>query len=1175
MSLQGVLKAIQSEPLYRAGLEQLQSTGPGSTTQLGLIRAAQPVMLAGLATDVEVPLLVISDRSDHAHTLGEQMLAWNPDLTVLRFDEPGVMFYEYAAWTPTSQHSRIKVLTELSREAPGNLVVITSAAALMQRTLPRDVFVNHRITLQSGTRLPAPVDTLLYNLLNMGYQGASVVTLPGTFSRRGGIIDVYPVHAERPVRIELWGDDIDSLREFEPGTQRSTEEIAEVLIPPAREALPIHGPVVAKALKRWFSEHHSDDGDPRSAEYKQLTDSASFPELETYLPWMVDNEASLLDYLPTDALVVIDDYPALEDRVVDLERQAIERRENAIAHHTFPADMPRPFISWAHIYDSISQHILCELGGHPEGHVPGSLFQPGPRFSGQLRMALDEIASQVPVPSSHVVIVTRQAGRLAELWNERTYEGVRARPLDALNDLAKTNNPAFVQGTLTDGWKMRGQNTILLYSDSELFGWKRPEPRRRPQRTTAAPESFFSDMAIGDTVVHSEFGISRFEGLAKRTLNGTEREYLLLSYAGGDYLYVPIHQADRLSRYVGVDNYEPELSRLGTQDWGRVRQRTRAAVEDVAQELLDLYAQRATVVGHAFNLDTPWQNELEASFTYTETQDQLRALTDVKRDMQKPQPMDRLICGDVGYGKTEVALRAAFKAVMDGKQVALLVPTTVLAQQHLETFSHRLAPFPVKVEMLSRFRSASEQAEIINAFSTGELDILIGTHRLLGSDVKPKDLGLLIIDEEQRFGVAHKEQLKQMRTEVDVLTLTATPIPRTLYMGLTGVRDISIINTAPAERLPVVTHVARREEFLIRQAIIKELDRGGQVFFVHNRVRTIQSEVARLRKLVPEARIGMAHGQMNEHQLEKIMQAFGEQEIDVLVSTNIIEAGLDIPNANTLIVDRADRFGLSQLYQLRGRVGRSANRAYAYFFHPPANKLTDEARMRLDTIAEYTDLGSGMNIAMRDLEIRGAGDLLGTRQSGHIAAVGFHLYMRMLSQTVQQLKELHEAGIQPEQIEIESLEGPREFVTIELPIATYIPMGYIPDMGLRIQLYRRIGDLSNPEAVEHLEAELTDRFGPLPDPVKNLLYQIRVKLLALQNGADAIITENEQVGVKMAGLAFVDRQGLQRQIGMGVRVSRTALWLSRSDNWQQQLLTLLERLPEFKIASQQKQTEAE
>jgi transcription-repair coupling factor (superfamily II helicase) len=670
--------------------------------------------------------------------------------------------------------------------------------------------------------------------------------------------------------------------------------------------------------------------------------------------------------------------------------------------------------------------------------------------------------------------------------------------------------------------------------------------------------------------VHIEHGIGLFQGLVKMGLNGGEREYLLVEYAAGDKLYVPVYQADRLSRYVGVSDHAPRINRLGTAEWEQVKAKAKKAVEEIADDLLALYASREVVSGHAFGADTLWQAELEASFPYVETDAQVRALDEIKGDMEQPRPMDRLVCGDVGYGKTEVALRAAFKAVMDGKQVAVLVPTTVLAQQHYQTFTERLNSFPVSVEMLSRFLTRKRQEQVVEGLARGSVDIVIGTHRLLSDDIAFKDMGLLIIDEEQRFGVVHKEKLKQMRQEVDVLTLTATPIPRTLHMSLTGVRDMSTIDTPPDERLPVRTHVGEYDETLIRQAILRELDRGGQVYFVHNRVMGIYQMSQRLRKLVPEAQIAVGHGQMAERELEQVMLEFAAGKVDVLVCTSIIESGLDIPNANTLIVNRADRFGLAQLYQLRGRVGRGAQRAYAYLLHPPIASLSETARQRLQTINEATELGAGFRIAMRDLEIRGAGELLGSRQHGHIAAVGFDLYTRLLARAVQESRAQQQTTARPmpesrlmEEVDA-YLQPLEQAVQINLPLAAYLPEDYVSDETLRLQLYRRLAGLTTEEEIEDLRAELEDRFGPLPETADNLFFQLQLKLHALEAGAKAVTIEEGQLVVRANSLEDVDRTWLQGRLGDRARVARRALWLPLDEDkrWRMALVAALQAIAE-------------
>jgi transcription-repair coupling factor (superfamily II helicase) len=845
---------------------------------------------------------------------------------------------------------------------------------------------------------------------------------------------------------------------------------------------------------------------------------------------------------------LIDHLEDIYDTILEIEEQAVEMRSDRIAEEALPQNFPIPYLTLTELQDSLSIHPTVELGPSAmlEATSFAERFSSGPRFGGQLKPLLDNLAQQY-LAGNRIVVVSRQAARLDELWSELSIQGE-----------ADSQPPVFIEGSLAEGWVLSQSSCppLHLLTDGEIFGWRRPEPRQRFRAMAEAPETAYADLEVGNWVVHIDHGVGRFLGLVDRAVEGIERDYLTIEYAEGDQLYVPVHQADRVTGYIGSDKRTPSPSRLGSIEWRNAKKRVKEAVEEVAEDLLSLYSQRQVVSGYAFSPDGPWQKELEASFPYLETKDQIRVLADVKQDMENAQPMDRLICGDVGYGKTEVALRAAFKAVMDGKQVAMLVPTTVLAQQHFNTFRERLAAFPVEVEMLSRFRSPQQQRDILFRLALGSLDIIIGTHRLLQSDVEFNDLGLLIIDEEQRFGVTHKEYLKQMRTEVDVLTLTATPIPRTLYMALTGVRDISTINTPPEERLPIITHVGSYSPRLVRQAILRELERGGQVFFVHNRVQTISAMHSHLDKIVPEARIAIAHGQMDEKTLSTRMEQFTAGEIDVLLSTSIIESGLDIPNANTLIVDRADTFGLSQLYQLRGRVGRGAQRAYAYFFKHRRKNPTLDGRQRLETIAENVQLGAGYSIAMRDLEIRGAGDILGTRQHGHIAAVGFHLYTRLLTESVSRLRE--DRGLPPDPA-IASMDTMRPLVSVDLPINVSIPSEYVPDKNMRLRLYRRIADLRSLAEIDAIFEEFTDRFGIPPKPVRNLLYQLKVKLLGELSGIVSVNVENNQIVLR-----YPDDQlpSDLLELDPTVRIGKTALWMQYKSipNWQEELLNLLNSL---------------
>jgi transcription-repair coupling factor (superfamily II helicase) len=1110
----------------------LASIQAGETIpNLGLRRSARLPVLVAMYRQLRRSILLLADRVDRALTLADELALWAPQAPRRFFPEPNPLFYEQAPWGASTRRDRLSVLTNLaalhipgstSPEAPP--IIIVPARALMARTMPRRDFLKATRYLKTGQVIPP--ETLARNLVMLGFEPVNTVIATGQFARRGGIFDLWP-HAEpQPLRLEFFGDEIDTLRRFDPATQRTAGNQDRLLVSPAREYLT-----------------------PTQAELPVSPEEIS----EFHIPLLHPSPASILDYLPRNALVFIDDWEILRDTINEIEGKAVNLRSDYLEEGILPDDFPLPYLTWTEIQDSLTTHQTLELGPAttPDKSDLAQKFTSGPRFGGRLKPLMDHL-SDLRVKGESFVVVSRQSARLNELWLEQ---------FPNPNPLAPA--PAFIDGSLTEGWvftpsQLPQAASLHLLTDGEIFGWRRPEPRKRYRGPAEPPEAPYADLQVGDWVVHVDYGIGRFLGLVNRSVDGVEREYLAVEYAQGDQLFVPVHQADRLSRYVGPDSRIPSPSRLGGVEWRNAKRRVKEAVQEVAEDLLDLYAQRQVVKGHAFGRDTPWQQELEASFPYIETEDQLRVLAEVKQDMESPRPMDRLICGDVGYGKTEVALRAAFKAVMDGKQVAVLVPTTVLAQQHFNTFRERLAPFPVEVEMLSRFRTPQQQREILFRLAMGSIDIIIGTHRLLQEDVVFKDLGLLVIDEEQRFGVTHKEYLKKKRTEVDVLTMTATPIPRTLYMALTGARDISTIETPPEERLPIITHVGPYSKRLIRQAILRELDRGGQVFFVHNRVQTIAAMRNHLKKLVPEARITIAHGQMPEEELSKRMEQFTAGEIDVLLSTSIIESGLDIPNANTLIVDRADTFGLAQLYQLRGRVGRGAQRAYTYFFKHRRRSPTLEGRQRLETIAENTQLGAGFSIAMRDLEIRGTGDILGTRQHGHIAAVGFHLYTHLLAESVAHLRSERRLPAEPF--------GPardviRPLINVELPLDIGIPPDYVSDKNMRLRLYRRIADLRASSEIDALAEEFRDRFGPLPAQVENLLYQLKIKLFAQKAGLAAVSAEGDQIALRFRG---GDAPADLPNLGSRVRLGRTALWFpyAGQPDWRDELVDILLELQE-------------
>ncbi len=1051
----------------------------------------------------------------------------------------------------------------------------------------------------------------LLRWLGLGYRTDAVVEEVGQLSRRGGIVDIWPPNMLWPVRIELFGEEIDSLRLFDPATQRTLVEarnVREVLIGPASEALPRYGAGAQDRLdaldKRPLhpTARHELDG-----QREQLRQGTGFKGQEWFIPYLYSQPASLFDYLPNDALILLDDGAEFMTLVTELEHQAAQTQRDLITGGDLAANPLQPHFSWPELKAPLEARKPLVLGhGDLEGRpAPATSalarhFVPGPRFGGQVKPIVAEVEKQQD-QGNRVVMISRQAPRLSDVFQEEAGRALTVE--ETLLNPPVARSVHLVKGVLNEGWVLRGLETTpdlntsppsaptsalitphsslttsaLLLTDAELFGWTKPSQRRSQRPRAMAPEAFFANVKPGDFVVHMEHGIGQFVGLVKVKLDdGAEREYLQVDYAMGDRLFVPVHQADRLSRYVGAgEHVAPILHRLGTADWERVKKQTKKAVDDIAEDLLQLYAARELAKGHAFSADGAWQMELEGAFPYEETVDQLVAIEAVKYDMESSKPMDRLICGDVGYGKTEVALRAAFKAVMDGKQVAILVPTTVLAQQHYQTFAKRLAAFPVSVEMLSRFRTPSQQVQVLKGLLDGSVDIVVGTHRLLSKDVVVKDLGLLIVDEEQRFGVTHKERIKHMRSMVDVLTLTATPIPRTLHMSMTGVRDLSTIETPPEERLPIATTIAEYDETLIRQAILREIDRGGQVFFVHNRVQGITQIARRLERLVPEASFGVGHGQMPERELEQVMLAFANGEFQVLVCTTIIESGLDIPTANTIVINRADKFGLAQLYQLRGRVGRAAVRAYAYMLYDRNQSLPVIARERLTALQEASELGAGFRIAMRDLEIRGAGELLGRKQHGHIASVGFDLYCRLLAKSVEELRQQVDKGqgarggadleemeqaVAPSRVrrvpteragqDAVSYDDPMApAVTLDLPLRAMIPEEYVPNSSLRLRLYRRIAGLTSTADVDTFGDELVDRFGPVPEEVKNLLYQVRIKVLALSAGVSAIGRDENQLVLKSDDLERIDRQRLQERLGSIARVSRRAVWLPLTDTW--------------------------
>jgi transcription-repair coupling factor (superfamily II helicase) len=1072
MNLSGLLPLLQQAPPFRE-LTDLLARNAAPTEPQAIYHAARACVTAALRQQRPAPLLLITARHEMAQQLYEQLALWLPPVEDggpprYLFADPDALPYERITWSNETRQRRLTALAALQARSGPPPVVVASGRALMQKTLPpRELRLALR-AIKVGS--PLRLEQLTVAWVQNGYHPVEIVEEPGAFARRGGLVDIWPPNLPLPVRIDLFGDEVESLRIFDPASQRTLRQVQSIEIGPGSEVLAKYGPMILQRLNisgdSLLATENLTAGGSASPladaglllalreelrrEVEFLAQGHSFHGVEWYLPYAYDQPASILEYVDASATLVVDDALDLFATLGELEQQALGLQIELQR----TGELPHGFASSHFTVDELRTRLVNRsplilgygdlYGKASSANTPlARAFAPGPRFGGKIK----EIATNVVKlhnAGERVILASRQAARLRDMLSEISITpDVRAELLTPPLAGAVT----VVQGVLGEGFVIRGaggegignrgeeignrgegrgargeedpisnlqslnlsisqSHNLHLLTDAELFGWSKPQARARPKaHSTVAPELFFADVKPGEHVVHIEHGIGVFDGLVRMELAGIEREYLQVSYARGDKLYVPVHQADRLSRYVGAGESTPPVSRLGTADWAQVKERAKHAVAEIADDLLKLYAERETIQGFVYSPDGPWQEDVEAAFPYQETDDQLRAVDAVKQDMESPRPMDRLICGDVGYGKTEVAIRAAFKAVNDGRQVAFLVPTTVLAQQHYRNISSRLSKFPVRVEMLSRFRTAAQQDKVIDGLRAGTVDLVVGTHRLLSQDVEFKDLGLLVIDEEQRFGVAQKEMIKQLRAKVDVLTLSATPIPRTLHMSLSGIRDMSTINTPPKERQPIHTVLAENDDLLVKQAIQRELNRQGQVFVVTDRIRGIQALADRIRRLAPEATVAVGHGQMHERELEEVMMRFADGEIDVLVATTIIENGLDIPNANTIIINRADHFGLAQLYQLRGRVGRSAQRGHCYLLYEKHGTLTYDARRRLEAIIESgEELGAGFRIAMRDLEIRGAGELLGARQHGHIDGVGFDLYTRLLAQAINEAR---------------------------------------------------------------------------------------------------------------------------------------------------------------------------
>ena len=1029
------------------------------SARLAIPEVGRPISLAALAQlSDRRPLVIACPTGAMAGQMYDDLGQFLPAGEVAHFPAWETLPFERVSPNVETMGQRLELLWRVRDPERCPKVIVAGVRALLQKLGPGATDVEP-IVIHPGAVVDP--DELGARLVEFGYRREELVEHRGEFARRGAIVDVFPSTADAPVRIDLWGDEVDRLTRFGVNDQRSIDDLDEVLIFPARELMP------SEDVRRRAADLVASEPWGRE-QWERLAEGAHFDGMESWLPWLVDDDVLLTHVVPSSAKVVLIEPRRMRDRATDL---LAEEDDLAKALASTWARDPDKRFPRLHAEPDV---LLAQSGSvwtvdsTPESPdtpvVSASGWGPIAGDGSGLTTRLVELIGQ----GYTVTIAADGAGSAARLHQILLDHGVDF-PVVARADTDLTRpGGRIVVAPLHRGCTLPNAK-LAVVAESDLTGRRRAHRTARPRRREGT--TTFEDLKPGNYVVHHQHGVGKYEGMVKRTIGGVERDYLLVAYKGGDKLYVPSDQIDALRQYVGGE--APTLHRLGGSDFAKAKSRVRSAVREIAQELVLLYQQRVNVEGHAFALDTPWQQEMEDAFPFVETPDQRKAIDDIKVDMERKWPMDRLVCGDVGFGKTEVAIRAAFKAIQDGKQVAVLVPTTLLANQHGNTFADRFAGYPIRVETLSRFLTAGQARQVLEGLRSGEVDCVIGTHRLLGPEVQFKDLGLLIVDEEQRFGVQHKEQMKKLKTNVDVLTLTATPIPRTLEMSLVGIRDLSLLQTPPADRQPILTYVGEYDERVAVEAIRRELLREGQVFWVHNRVQSIETAAARLRQLVPEARIAVAHGRMDEGTLEQVVVDFWEGRYDVLVCTTIIESGIDMPTVNTLVVERADLLGLGQMHQLRGRVGRSGSRAYAYLFHPRDRVLSEEAYERLRTIGEATDLGSGFKIAMRDLEIRGAGNLLGEAQSGHIAAVGYDLYCQMVTEAVAEMKG-------------EPVRQPAE-IKLDVPTDAFLPTDYVTKEELRLEAYRRLAGVTSHAEVEDIRTEWEDRYGPLPEPAEALL----------------------------------------------------------------------------------------
>ncbi len=1164
---------VQKLPAFARVASHLKE-GTGRIRVSGLTPTAKALLLVLFQRSAQRPLIFVV-KDNHAveeflpvlRGFCELTSACDPD-SIVALPARDVLPFQNLSPHPELQEERATALWKIATGAAS--IVVSPVAATAIRLRSSDYYTDLARTIRRGESFD--LDSLLAHLNTVGYTSTDVVEMPGQYAVRGGILDVYSPEADRPLRVEFFGDEADSIRKFDPASQRSSTPVDEALLLPLTET-PVSEHLLGAIHTRLSGKRI--EGSEEIVEAAVRAGGLNvFPGWEFYSP-VAGADSSIFDLIPRAAVLLDETHQLKEEFDRFWTRVADAHERSGVGNLVRPEDLYLAPADWwqktSNLPGADIEHLGITRNLDDQSEV-SFLTQPSPRFHGAVPTMLQEV-QKLNADGKRVLFAVPNIGeveRLADVFTEYNVSfklGSRTRGGESYADETSYFAGEVLTTTLATAYIPEGvllpEANLAIFGSRDLFD-ESESVASRPQRSKSKVSAFlsdFRDLQVGDYVVHVEHGIGQYQGLKEINHGDGPAEFMLLEFAEGARLYVPLTRLDLVQKYRSSEGAKPVLSHLGTQSWSKTKARVKKAMKDMADELLKLYAERKTAVGHAFPPANEWFREFEDAFEFNETDDQAQAIKDVIRDMESTQPMDRLLCGDVGYGKTEVAMRAAFKAIADNKQVAVLAPTTVLAFQHFETFKQRFAPFPVTIEMMSRFRNEKQQKEILQKTEAGKIDVLIGTHRILSKDIKFSDLGLLIVDEEQRFGVRHKERIKQMRKQVDVLTMSATPIPRTLHMSLVGLRDMSVIETPPKDRMAIQTVVASWDEKLIQSAIEQELERGGQVYFVHNRVDTIWEIAAKIQALVPKARIIVGHGQMSEGELEKVMLKFMHHEADILVSTTIIENGLDIPLCNTILINRADRLGLSELYQLRGRVGRSNRRAYAYLMLPPEIELTPIARRRLAALKEFSDLGAGFKIAALDLELRGAGNMLGGEQSGHIEAIGFELYTQMLERAVREMK--GEAA--PDEAETQ----------LNLGLNIRIPADYVPEENQRLQMYKCVARVETEQQLTDVAAELQDRYGPPPPAVRNLLDYASLKLLCMKVGVNAIERKRDSVTLKFQQNATVDPEQLARFVAAqrGAQFTpdgqlKFALKATASDEVLRSLRTVLEQLASADTASE-------